>query len=161
MRYLVTPWREKYITDEIDKGGCFLCEAASSENPAKKFILFKGEYSFIIMNLYPYNNGHLLIAPYKHLDSPVKAEKQVLDEMNSLMIKSLDILTKVYNPHGFNIGMNLGRAAGAGVPEHFHLHMVPRWDGDSNFMPLFSDTKVMFEGVEKSYNKLKKYFIDI
>ncbi len=158
MKYLVTPWREKYITDEIDKGGCFLCEASKAERPEDKHILYKGEYSFIIMNLYPYNSGHLLIAPYEHIETPVKADKKIMDEINSLMIKTLKILEKVYSPQGFNIGMNLGRAAGAGVPGHFHLHIVPRWEGDSNFMPIFSDTKVMFEGVEKSYKKLKKYF---
>ena len=161
MKYLVTPWREKYIKEGIHDKGCFLCEASKAKNPEERFILHKGKYSFIILNLYPYNNGHILIAPFKHLDSPVKASKEILGEMNFFMVETLKILEKVYHPHGFNIGMNLGRPAGAGVPDHFHLHIVPRWEGDANFMPLFGETKVMFEGIEKTYEKLKAEFKNI
>ncbi len=158
MKYLVTPWREKYIKEGLNSEECFLCEASKCEKPEKRFILFKGKYSFIVLNLYPYNNGHILIAPNEHLNSPLKAPRKVIDEMNTLMLKSLEILEKVYHPQGFNIGMNLGRPAGAGVPDHFHLHIVPRWEGDSNFMPLFGETKVMFEGIEKTFSKLKEEF---
>ncbi len=158
MKYLVTPWREKYIKEGLDNEECFLCEASKHKKPEERYILFKGKHSFIILNLYPYNNGHLLIAPYEHLDSPLKAKKETIDEMNTLMLKALEILENVYHPQGFNIGMNLGRPAGAGVPDHFHLHIVPRWEGDANFMPLFGETKVMFEGIEKTFEKLKKEF---
>ena len=158
MKYLVTPWREKYIKEGIKNSNCFLCEASKAENPEERFVLCKGNHSFIILNLYPYNNGHILIAPYKHLDSPVKADKEIIDEMNFFMIETLRILERVYHPQGFNIGMNLGRPAGAGVPDHFHLHIVPRWEGDANFMPLFGETKVMFEGIEKTFSKLKDEF---
>ncbi len=158
MKYLVTPWREKYIKEGINDDKCFLCEAAKAEKPEERFILYKGKHSFIILNLYPYNNGHILIAPHKHLDSPVKAGKKIIDEMNFFMIETLKILERVYHPQGFNIGMNLGRPAGAGVPDHFHLHIVPRWEGDASFMPLFGETKVMFEGIEKTFSKLKDEF---
>jgi len=158
MDYLITPWRKKYINNEIRNKECFLCKAIKSKNPKNKFILYKGKFSFIIMNLYPYNNGHLLIAPKKHVDSPLKVEEKVNIEIERLKLKSIDILKKVYKPHGFNIGMNLGRASGAGLPDHFHIHIVPRWEGDANFMALLGDTKMMFEGIEESYKKLKDYF---
>ncbi len=161
MKYMLTPWRGKYIEglgdgNKKDKG-CVFCDI-KKEDDEKVFILYRGNKNYIVLNLFPYNNGHILIVPYEHASSPEDVSEETLFEMFSLMRKSLKILRKVYNPDGFNIGMNLGRVSGAGVPDHFHLHIVPRWEGDYNFMPLLSETKLFFEGVEKTYEKLKKEF---
>ncbi len=163
MKYLLTPWREKYITglSKKKKGNeCIFCVLQKKEDE-EAFILYRGIYNYIVLNLFPYNNGHLLIVPYEHKNSLLKVDDNVLFEMTYLMKSSVEILKKVYNPDGFNMGMNLERISGAGVPEHFHLHIVPRWEGDLNFMPLISEVKLFFEGVEKTYSKLKDKFLKI
>jgi ATP adenylyltransferase len=121
-------------------------------------ILYRGEHNFIILNRYPYTPGHLMIAPFKHIDSIEKANKEASDEMIDLLKFSIKILREIYHPHGFNTGMNIGRSAGAGVADHYHLHVIPRWTGDSNFMPLIGKTKVVIEGVDSSYDKLRDLF---
>ncbi|MEA3459706.1 MAG: HIT domain-containing protein, partial [Chloroflexota bacterium] len=109
---------------------------------------------FIMLNLYPYNNGHLMIAPYEHAASPEDLDEDTLTELMLLLNKSLRLLRRVLNPQGFNIGINLGRAAGAGVEDHVHIHVVPRWEGDNNFMPVLSETKVIPELLDETYDKL-------
>jgi ATP adenylyltransferase len=137
-----------------EKTGCIFCDNPSSPQPEKELIVFKAEHAFVMMNLYPYNTGHLLIAPYLHSSEYENLPIEATKEMNELLQKSIRTLKIVYNPHGFNVGMNLGEAAGAGIAQHLHMHIVPRWTGDSNFMPVIGDIKVMPDTVEGSYKKI-------
>lgn len=137
---------------------CFFCTAAKRKNDKRDLILYRGEYNFIILNKYPYSPGHLMIAPYEHLDSIEKAGKKTSYEMTDILKKSLEILRDVYDPHGFNTGMNIGHSAGAGVAHHYHLHVIPRWVGDSNFMPIIGKTKLTTEDLNKTYNNLCPHF---
>ncbi len=159
MKYIYTPWRWKYIKKAI-KGdeACIFCEA-QKKSDEEALILYRGKHNIIIMNLYPYNNGHIMIAPREHISSPDDAKPEVLFEMSLLAQASIKTLRELFSPHGFNIGMNIGRTAGAGVVDHFHLHVVPRWDGDSNFMAVFSDTKVIALEVREVYNRLREPLI--
>ena len=157
MDLLWAPWRIEYILKQKDKG-CIFCSKPAENKDKKNLILHRGEYCFIIMNYYPYNNGHLMVVPYRHL-----AELQDLSELeNKEMIELLTLSNKVIkqkmSPHGFNIGMNIGTVAGAGVKDHLHFHIVPRWNGDMNFMPIASHTKVISEALEQTWEKLKEGF---
>ncbi len=121
-------------------------------------ILFRGTHNFIILNLFPYTSGHLMVVPYAHLSSVVEAPSVQMAEMMDLAKRSIATLTNVYNPQGFNLGMNLGTCAGAGIREHFHLHVVPRWSGDSNFMTITGETRVLPEELKTTYQRLKNVF---
>jgi ATP adenylyltransferase len=158
MEYIATPWREEYVKKLIKMKGCIFCQALKKKNDKQSFILYRGIHNFVLLNKYPYTPGHLMIAPYKHLNSIELAEKEATDEMTELLKKCLSLLRKQYNPQGFNTGMNIGQCAGAGVADHYHLHIIPRWAGDSNFMPLIGKTKVVLEDLYTSYNKLLRYF---
>ncbi|OYT66048.1 HIT family hydrolase [Candidatus Bathyarchaeota archaeon ex4484_205] len=155
MDLLWAPWRLKYV-QSTGKRGCFLCEAASSKEDLKNLLLYRGQYGFIILNKYPYNNGHLMVAPYRHISDFLELSKDEIYNLSELIKLSLRILNAAYRPHGFNIGMNLGSVAGAGLAAHLHIHIVPRWRGDTNFMPVISDTKVIPESLIDAYNKLKR-----
>lgn len=158
MEYIVTPWREKYVKNVFKMKKCIFCRALDLNNDPEALILFRGTQNFILLNKYPYSPGHLMIAPYEHLDSIEKARKETTDELGDFLKMSLKILRKHYNPHGFNAGMNIGHSAGAGVADHYHLHIIPRWTGDSNFMPLVGKTKVFIEGLNTTYDGLLKHF---
>ncbi len=136
--------------------GCFICDAVKSEDPDEKFVLHRDEKTVIIMNIYPYNTGHILIAPVRHV---ANLEDLSLDEIKSMGVilqKSILLLKKVLKPDGFNVGLNLGRVAGAGLEDHLHFHVVPRWNGDTNFMPIIANTKVIPEAIRETFLKLKK-----
>ncbi|MGH7850642.1 MAG: HIT family protein [Thermodesulfobacteriota bacterium] len=155
MKVLWAPWRLKYITADKEEG-CIFCKKPKEGNDKDNLILYTGETSFIIMNRYPYSNGHLMTVPYKHTNSfSDLTQKERLDLMN-LTAKCLDIL-QVIKPEGFNIGMNLGRTGGAGIDDHLHFHIVPRWSGDNNFMPVIGDIRVMPEYLEETYETLSKH----
>ena len=158
MKYITAPWREEYVKKASKMTECIFCLAINSKEDGESHILYRGENNFILLNRYPYTPGHLMIAPYKHIDSIEKADKRTTDEMTDLLKLSLKLLRQHYRPHGFNTGMNIGRSAGAGVADHYHLHVIPRWTGDSNFMPLVGKTKVVIEGVDSSYDKLVHLF---
>lgn len=158
MKYITAPWREEYVKKAAKMTECIFCLAIQSKEDRDAHILFRGDQNFIILNRYPYTPGHLMIAPYKHIDSIEKADKHMTDEMTDLLKLSLKILRQHYRPQGFNTGMNIGRSAGAGVADHYHLHVIPRWTGDSNFMPLIGQTKVVIEDVDSSYDKLADLF---
>ena len=158
MEYIYAPWREEYVKKVFKMKECIFCHALKLKNDKKAHILYRGKYNFIVLNKYPYTPGHLMIAPYKHLDSFEQAEKKSTDEFSNLLKLCLKVLRKKYNPHGFNTGMNLGQSAGAGVAKHYHLHIIPRWVGDSNFMPLISKTKVVIEDLEITYSRLSPLF---
>lgn len=154
---LWAPWRIKYIQG-LDKGdGCFICEAGKSPaDDDKNFVLWRSAKSIVILNLFPYNNGHLLIAPLRHIPDLRKTSDEELLEMMKLVRETQKALSLVIQPHGFNVGMNFGRCAGAGLPEHFHIHLVPRWDGDTNFMHVCSDTDVISQSMTELLERLRQ-----
>ncbi len=158
MEYIYAPWRKEYVRKISKMSECIFCRALKMKDDKKAFILFRAEKNFIVLNKYPYTPGHLMIAPYAHLSSFDRAKKESTDEMADLLKLSLRILRKKYRPHGFNAGMNLGNSAGAGVADHFHLHVIPRWTGDSNFMALVGKTKVVIEDIETTYVQLFPFF---
>jgi ATP adenylyltransferase len=158
MEYLATPWREEYVKEVFKMKGCVFCRALKQKNDRECFILYRGEHHFVLLNKYPYNPGHLMIAPYQHLDSIELADKESSGEMIELLTRCLGILRKHYRPQGFNTGMNIGHSAGAGVADHYHMHIIPRWIGDSNFMPLVGKTKVVLKDLHTTYDQLLVYF---
>lgn len=157
---LWAPWRMKYIEGiETEKNSeCIFCEKPSEETDKANFILYRGKLCFLILNVFPYNNGHLLIVPYTHTQQFEELGAETVLEMNEVASIAIRAIKKTMRPDGFNMGMNLGRSAGAGIAEHIHLHLVPRWNGDTNFMSVIGGTKVISESLEDSYNKIKKAF---
>lgn len=151
---LWTPWRMQYILRERTKG-CVLCEAALADDDAAYFVVSRGEQCFIIMNIYPYNSGHLMVVPYRHVAHLEDLDDEALAEVMCLVRKCTTLLNHVMHPEGFNVGFNIGKAAGAGIHEHLHVHVVPRWVGDTNFMPVLGETRVMPEMVVDSYRKIR------
>lgn len=158
MEYISTPWRKEYVKQVFKMKECIFCRALKMKNDREAYIPYRGEYNFVILNIYPYNPGHLMIAPFKHIDSIEKAQKESTNEMIDLLKLSLKILREKYSPHGFNTGMNIGKSAGAGVADHYHLHIIPRWIGDSNFMATVGKTKVIIEDLGTTYNELYPLF---
>ncbi len=158
MEYISAPWRKEYVRRISKMSGCIFCQALKSKDDREAFILFRGAHNFIVLNKYPYTSGHLMIAPYKHVSSFERAKKESTDEMADLLKLSLKVLRKKYCPQGFNTGMNLGKCAGAGVADHYHLHVIPRWTGDSHFMPIVGETKVMIENLETTFKRLFPLF---
>ncbi|MFH1485067.1 MAG: HIT domain-containing protein [Chloroflexota bacterium] len=152
---LWTPWRIGYIIGEKPEG-CFLC--LKHEEPATKdrgnYVLYRGKLCYMMLNLFPYSNGHLMIAPYAHVGSFEILDAATLSEMMSLSQRAVVLLKKAFSPAGFNIGINLGLVAGAGVPEHLHVHVVPRWEGDVNFMSVLADTRLIPEALDATYDRL-------
>jgi ATP adenylyltransferase len=157
MDYIWAPWRIRYI-EQAEAKGCFLCDKPKENKDAANYILHRGRYNFVILNSFPYNPGHLMVAPYRHLDSPEKLSEEELHEHYEMVRQSLAVLKEVFKPAGFNVGMNLGRVAGAGIADHIHTHIVPRWSGDTNFMPVMADVRVLPEALAESYEKLKGRF---
>ena len=157
MDVLWSPWRYDYIKGNgpTKPEGCVFCgiinDSASDE---EKFILTRAEFNFVVLNIYPYASGHLLIVPYEHVASLADADKQTTDEMMDLMKRCQTALTRVYEPEGFNLGINLGKSAGAGVAEHLHTHILPRWSGDVNFMTAIGQTRNLPETLRTTYDRL-------
>jgi ATP adenylyltransferase len=158
MRYVAAPWREPYVRKVHQTAGCALCRALKSGQDEDGHILHRGQRSFVILNKYPYLPGHLMVAPFKHLSAFDRSEKALSDEIADLLKLSLKVLKVGYRPQGFNVGMNLGRSAGAGVVDHYHLHVVPRWQGDSNFMPIIGRTKIVIEDLDATFARLAPLF---
>jgi len=154
------PWRMKYILSDKKEDGCVFCNAYMTKNDEEKLVVYRSEYSFVIMNLYPYNAGHLLVVPNKHIDSPDLLDQNSKLDMFNLVTRSMQVLEEALHPDGFNMGMNIKRVAGAGIEDHMHIHIVPRWNGDTNFIPIIADTKVISEGINDTYQKIKKVFKD-
>jgi ATP adenylyltransferase len=157
MEQIWAPWRIKYIRMEKVKG-CILCEKPRQSNDVKNCILHRGEKNFVMLNSYPYNPGHLMIAPYRHVASLEGLTNKELHEHFEIVSQSLKVLKQVFNPAGFNIGINVGKVAGAGIDDHIHTHIVPRWQGDTNFMPVISEVRVVPEALAETYDKLKGKF---
>ncbi|MFO8052669.1 MAG: HIT domain-containing protein [Candidatus Omnitrophota bacterium] len=155
MDKLWAPWRIKYVSQKKESG-CLFCKIHKQKKDKKNHIVLRSKYCFVVLNRFPYNNGHLLITPYKHTAKLEQLkEKEILD-IYKTMIKIKKIVQKVLHPDAFNIGFNLEEAAGAGITDHLHLHLVPRWRGDTNFMPVLSETKIISQSLDDLYNKLKK-----
>jgi ATP adenylyltransferase len=153
---LWAPWRIEYILSP-KSGECFLCDREKSKKSEDEFmVLYRGENAFIILNAYPYNPGHLLICPYKHIGDISDIDKKTLYEISDLSVMAKNILSEIMNPSGFNIGYNLGVSAGAGLEEHLHLHVVPRWNGDNNFMPIIGKTRIMPQALKETAAIIRK-----
>ncbi len=153
MRHLWSPWRLEYLTAPKAEG-CILCDAAQGDCDRENLVLFRGERAYLVLNRYPYNNGHFMAVPYAHVASLEDLDEATLTEMMLLVLKGLRALRATMAPEGFNIGANLGQVAGAGIHEHVHIHAVPRWAGDTNFMPLIGNTRVVPQTWLQTYDML-------
>ncbi|TFG79068.1 MAG: HIT domain-containing protein [Chrysiogenales bacterium] len=158
MKYLSAPWRWEFISKFKKNNGCVFCQALTKEDH-DSLICYRGNKFFIILNKYPYSTGHLLITPNAHIAAPEEMTAADLLEMWQLTNRSLTILKASFHPDGFNIGMNIGNAAGAGVKDHFHQHIVPRWQGDANFMAVVGDTRLLSYDLETVFNTIRSAFL--
>ena len=156
MDRLWAPWRIRYILGEKEPG-CFFCRKAQESNDAKNYVVIRDRTCFALFNTYPYNPGHLMVAPYKHTPDLDDLAQQELAELMSLTRRCKQLLARAMKPNGFNIGINLGKSAGAGVLDHVHIHIVPRWEGDTNYMPVLGDTHVLPQALDEVYEVLKKH----
>lgn len=157
---LWAPWRMEYILSfkDEERPPCIFCERFPKDDDKNNLILYRRDLSFVIMNRFPYNSGHLMVVPYKHTGNFQDLTSEENIELMEVLQLSQRVLTEVMAPQGFNIGMNLGRVGGAGIDDHVHWHLVPRWNGDTNFMPIIGETKVISEALDKTYDKLKIAF---
>ncbi len=155
MKHIWAPWRIEYILSEKAEG-CILCDKPREDKDIQNYIIYRGDKNFIILNSYPYNPGHLLVAPYRHAGSLDELTEEERNEHFELVSRCVALIRQVMNPEGFNIGINLGRIAGAGLDTHIHTHIVPRWAGDTNFMPVLADIKVIPEALADTYRRLKE-----
>jgi len=157
MDKLWAPWRHTYVSEvgKEDKG-CVFCRMIREDRDKENYIFIRSEYSFAVLNIYPYNNGHTLILPYRHVNDLSKLKRHEREDLMDLLDEVKQISEEVLTPAGFNIGINLGRAAGAGFPGHLHIHLVPRWKGDVNFMPVTAQTKVISQSLRVLYDLLVK-----
>ena len=159
-----SPWRMAYVSaehgDEYEGPACVFCDLPARGDDAATYILHRGERTFVIMNLYPYNNGHLMIVPYAHVDTLAALDEPTLPEMMMLAQRAQAVLEGRMRPQGFNMGINQGRAAGAGIADHLHMHLLPRWVGDTNFMPALGDVRVMPQHLDETYALLAGGFAE-
>jgi len=154
---LWAPWRMRYIEgmDAAPGSGCIFCDKPREDADERNFIVHRGVKCYLILNIFPYNNSHIMAVPYVHTPRLAELDAETRLEMFDLAGIAVDAITRTMRPDGFNMGMNIGRTAGAGIAEHLHLHLVPRWNGDTNFMPVIGSTKVISEALEDTYRKLK------
>jgi ATP adenylyltransferase len=151
------PWRLAYVKDASKDNAeeCIFCAKPAAEDDEESLIVHRGELCFVMLNLFPYTNGHLMIAPYRHVATLPELDSDAVAELMALAQRAMSVLEEEYSPHGYNVGFNQGRVAGAGVEHHIHMHVVPRWGGDTNFMPVLADTRVMPQSLEESFAALK------
>jgi ATP adenylyltransferase len=161
LQRLWSPWRSQYIASGVDsqREGCVFCRmVASPEDDATNYVLHRAQHAFVVLNLYPYITGHLMVVPYLHTSELDTVAKEITDEMMDLTKRSQTALREAYLPSGFNMGMNLGAAAGAGITDHIHIHLMPRWTGDTNFMTTVAEARVLPEALDVTYQKLRDRF---
>ncbi len=159
MKHLFSPWRSEYIKtfkNEKKSKSCLFCRIAKEKNDSKNLIVLRGKTCYAVLNKFPYNSGHLMIVPYRHTADFSGLTKDENIEIMSTSARCMKIMKKANNPHGFNFGANIGRVAGAGIASHVHFHIVPRWSGDTNFMPVLAETKVISEELKKLADGLRK-----
>ncbi|MFC1940409.1 HIT domain-containing protein [Chloroflexota bacterium] len=157
MEYIWAPWRMEYI--QMKKAeGCILCDKPGEDSDVANYVLYRGGKNFVIMNRYPYNPGHLMVAPYRHVASLEEMTGEERHEHFDMVSRSIEVLRQAFNPGGFNLGINLGKVAGAGIEAHIHTHIVPRWQGDTSCMLVLSDVRVVPEALAETYQKLKGEF---
>jgi len=155
MKYLFSPWRMEYIQNHIGAEDCAFCTELSREDGPENLIVVRAHSNFVILNRYPYTSGHLMVVPYVHAAVLDGFDVATRSEMIELTNQGIQVLCSIYNPQGFNVGINIGEAAGAGIKEHIHMHIVPRWGGDTNFMSALGNTRVIPESLEESYARIK------
>jgi ATP adenylyltransferase len=158
LKQLWAPWRMTYIDQGSSGEGCIFCEKSRKEDAREALVLAHTDHSLIILNKYPYNNGHLLLAPKRHEKHLSNLSGDEYTDLNEALRRSVEIVRNSYNPSGINLGMNLGKCAGAGIEDHLHWHIVPRWEGDTNFMPVLGETRVMPQHLLVTYDQLKANF---
>lgn len=158
MDHIWSPWRYQYVTKAAPRGGCVFCEKLTADDDAASLIVHRAAHNYVVLNLYPYTNGHVMIVPYTHVDSLAAAPEEAAREMMELARRTEAILRELYRPPGINIGMNLGECAGAGVAGHIHLHLLPRWPGDANFMSVIGETRVHIEELAITWQRMRDAF---
>ena len=158
MNHLWSPWRMEYIENNNKEEGCVFCKAQAMEDNAENLIACRGKFSFVILNRFPYTSGHLMVVSLKHKPSLEELDPETRAEMMELTSRCTTVLKNIYTPQGYNVGVNIGEAAGAGVPGHVHIHIVPRWKGDTNFMSSVGGTRVLPEALEVTYQRIKNGF---
>ena len=158
MKVLWAPWRMEYILSDQKGGECIFCPGENRGEDENRLILYVGRLSMVMMNRFPYINGHLLVAPVRHVRGLELLSREETLDLLTMVSRSIEVLKKVMKPEGFNVGMNLGKAAGAGVEEHMHFHIVPRWNGDNNYMTVFGEVRVIPEHIEETYHRLLPHF---
>ncbi len=152
---LWAPWRLEYVSSANEQTGCIFCRAAAAPDDVDALVVHRGETAFVMLNRFPYSSGHLIIAPIRHLGELAALSEQEAAEIHSLSVRAPEVLTALFQPDGFNIGWNLGRSAGAGVVDHVHEHVVPRWQGDTNFMPVLADVRVIPEHLQATHARIE------
>jgi ATP adenylyltransferase len=162
MEIKFTPWRMHYIkrVNEPKQGDCVLCglHEATPEHDRENLVLYRSTHCYVVLNLYPYNTAHMMVVPYQHTADFIGLAEPIAAELFTLTRRCVGVIGAEYEPHGFNVGLNLGRVAGAGIEEHLHMHIVPRWGGDSNFMPIIAGTKLIPETLDVTYGRLLPHF---
>jgi ATP adenylyltransferase len=158
MKYLWTPWRSTYMKQTRVAGGCVFCDAAAGSDDRESLVIYRGQHCFVILNRYPYTSGHLMVAPYAHVSRLSQVNEDAAVEMMRLTRFSEKSLGEVYAPDGINLGMNMGEAAGAGIEQHIHMHVLPRWKGDANFMTSVGQTRIIPEVLSETWDKLHAVF---
>ena len=157
MDQLWAPWRLEYIQGP-ENDSCIFCLGEETANDQASLVVARGTHCYVIMNRYPYSNGHLMISPYRHISDSAELVVDEVVEIHQLMVRSQAVLREEFAAQGFNVGWNIGQAAGAGIADHIHMHIVPRWAGDGNFMPILADVRVIPQHIEKTYSLLVKAF---
>jgi ATP adenylyltransferase len=156
MKYLWSPWRMSYILENKNSEACVFCQVLEEPDCQGNLIVFRGQSAYVILNRYPYTSGHLMVVPFNHCDALEGLQLETRTEMMELISRCVQVLTTEYQAHGFNIGANLGGAAGAGIPQHVHFHIVPRWQGDTNYMSAIGGTRVVPEALDKTYKRVSE-----
>ena len=161
MEFIWSPWRYQYVTSADKTPGCVFCRVLEEDDNEKNLVVHRAPLNFVILNRFPYTSGHLMIVPYKHESSLLGLDQATSTEMMELAKLSQKALEAEYQPDGYNIGLNLGKCAGAGIAEHVHMHVVPRWTGDANFVSVISETRILPEELSRSFEKLSKHFCSV
>ncbi len=156
MDYLWSPWRKEYIMQNEPPPGCIFCTALEKEDGTENLIIARGERAYVIINRFPYTSGHIMVVPNEHQSSFEKVDAQTRAELMELITQAMGVLRELYHPEGFNVGANIGAVAGAGIVDHAHFHIVPRWGGDTNFMTTLAATRVLPESLEDTYQRLRQ-----